>query len=70
VVAVRQVAEGLFTMQAGAREYGVGLRHMRRTVRRYEQAQEEERDAVVIHGLRGRPSNRRLPEELRASGVG
>jgi hypothetical protein len=56
-------------MQAGARKYGVGLRHMRRMVRRYEQAQEEERDAVVIHGLRGRPSNRRLPEELRAAAL-
>jgi hypothetical protein len=42
LVAVRQVAEGLLTMQAGARKYGVGLRHMRRRVRRYEQAQEEE----------------------------
>lgn len=69
MVAVRQVAEGLLTMEAGARKYGVGIRHMRRVVRRYEQAQEEERDAVVIHGLRGRPSNRRLPEELRAAAL-
>jgi hypothetical protein len=69
LVAVRQVAEGLLTMQAGARRYGVGLRHMRRMVRRYEQGQEEERDAVVIHGLRGRPSNRRLPDELRAAAL-
>lgn len=55
LVAVRQVVEGHLTMEAGARKYGVGLRHMRRIVRRYEQAQEEERDAVVMHGLRGRP---------------
>jgi hypothetical protein len=34
LVAVRQVAEGLLTMEAGARKYGVGLRHMRRVVRR------------------------------------
>jgi hypothetical protein len=69
LVAVRQVAEGLLTMEAGARKYRVGLRHMRRVVRRYEQAQEEGRDGVVIHGLRGRPSNRRLPEELRAAAL-
>lgn len=69
LVAVRQVVEGLLTMEAGARKYGVGLRHMRRMVRRYEQAQGEERDRVVIHGLRDRPSNRRLPEELRAAAL-
>lgn len=69
LVAVRQVAEGLQTMEAGARKYGVGLRHMRRVVRRYERAQEEERGGVVIHGLRGRPSNRRLPEALRTAAL-
>jgi hypothetical protein len=69
LVAVRQVAEGLVTMEAGARKYGVGLRHMRRVVRRYEEAQEEEKDRVVIHGLRGHPSNRRLPEALRTAAL-
>jgi len=69
LVAVRQVAEGVLTMGAGARKYGVGLRHMRRVVRRYEEVAKEEKDRVVIHGLRGRPSNGRLPEALRAAAL-
>jgi hypothetical protein len=69
LVAVRQVVEGLLTMEAGARKYGVGLRHMRRVVRRYERAPEEEKDRVVIHGLRDVPSNRRLPEALRTAAL-
>jgi hypothetical protein len=69
LVAVRQVAEGLLTMETGARKYGVGLRHMRRVVRRYERAPEEVKDRVVIHGLRGVPSNRRLPEAVRAAAL-
>jgi hypothetical protein len=69
LVAVRQVAEGLLTMEPGARKYGVELRHMRRTVRRYEEASEDAKDSVVIHGLRRLPSNRRLPEALRAAAL-
>jgi transposase len=63
---VRQVAEGLWTVAEGARRYGVGIRQMRRVMRRFER----HGDAVVVHGLRGRPSNRRLPAELRAAALG
>lgn len=61
LVIVHQVTEGLLTMEEAARRYGVGLRHMRRVMRRFER----EGDRYVIHGLRDRPSNRSLPTELR-----
>ena len=61
LVIVNQVAEGLLTMEEAARRYGVGLRHMRRVMRRFER----EGDPYVVHGLRDRPSNRSLPLELR-----
>lgn len=61
LVVVRQVAEGELTVVEGARRLRLGIRQMRRQVRAYEQ----EGDLSVIHGLRERPSNRRLCEALR-----
>lgn len=66
IVVLHQVHEGLLTMAEGARRYGVELRHMRRMMRRFE----TEGDGVVVHGLRDRPSNRRLPAELHARALG
>lgn len=66
IVVLHQVDEGLLTMAEGARRYGVGLRHMRRVMRRFE----KEGDGVVVHGLRERPSNRRLSDELRGRALG
>lgn len=62
---VHQVAEGLLTMEGAARRYGVGQRHMRRVMRRFER----EGDRYVVHGLRGRRSNRSLPAELQEKAV-
>lgn len=61
LVVMRQVASGELKVAEGARRLMLGTRHMRRLVRRFER----EGDAAVVHGLRGRPSNRRLDEELR-----
>jgi hypothetical protein len=61
LVVVRQVAAKELTVAAGAGRVGLGIRQMRRLVRRFEQ----EGDTAVVHGLRGRPSNRRLSEALR-----
>ena len=58
---LRQVDEGTLTAAAGAARIGVTPRHFRRLRRRFE----AEGDAAVIHGLRGRRSNRALPRELR-----
>lgn len=65
LVVVRQVASGVLTGAEGARRLGLSARQMRRMMRGYE----AEGDGVVIHGLRGRPSNRRLDEEIRRRAV-
>ena len=58
---LRQVKEGVLSVAAGAARIGVTRRHFRRLRRKFE----AEGDAAVIHGLRGRRSNRALPRELR-----
>lgn len=62
LVILRQMAERTLTVAEGARRLRMGLRHARRLLRRFE----EEGDGGVIHRGRGRPSNRRLPDPLRA----
>ena len=61
LVHLRLVHAGQLSVAEGARRAGVGRRHFRRLVRRFE----AEGDAVVVHGLRNRASNRRLNERLR-----
>ena len=58
---LRQVSEGVLATAAGAVRLGVTTRHFRRLRRRFD----AEGDAAVVHGLRGRRSNRALPQELR-----
>jgi transposase len=65
LVVVRQVAGGQLKVADGARRLGMGQRHLRRLVRRYE----AEGDAAMSHGLRGRPSNRRLNASMRAKAL-
>ncbi len=59
--ALQRVQRGEQTVVAAAALMGVSLRQARRLWKRY-QAQGA---AGLVHGLRNRPSNRRLPEELR-----
>lgn len=61
LVPLRLVHAGELSVCEGARRAGVGRRHFRRLLRRFEAGG----DAVVVHGLRGRASNRRLPDPLR-----
>jgi len=61
LVVLHQVRQKQLTLSEGARRCGVGRRHFRRLLRRFER----EGDGVVVHGLRGRPSNRRLDGVLR-----
>ena len=58
---LRQVKEGVLSVAVGAARLGVTRRHFRRLRRKFE----AEGDAAVVHGLRGRRSNRALPRAFR-----
>ena len=57
---LRQVDEGVLSAAEGAQRMGVTVRHFRRLRRAFE----SEGDAAVVHGLRGRRSNRAHPTEV------
>ena len=65
LVVLHQVSDGLISVTAGAKRVRVVVRHFRRMLRRFE----EEGDASVIHRGRDQPSNRRLPEAVRAAAL-
>jgi hypothetical protein len=65
VVVLHQVSEDQISLSEGARRMGLGVRQMRRVVRRFEAAG----DASVIHGLRGRRSNSALEACVRESAL-
>jgi hypothetical protein len=58
---MKPVREGKRTVAEAARLLQLGVRQARRILRRMDQ----EGDAAVVHGLRGRPSNRRKKDDLR-----
>jgi len=62
---LRQVREGRMTQREAAERMGVTERWVRELVRRYG----EVGDRVVVHGLRGRASNRRIGAEVRREAV-
>lgn len=57
---LKRVAAGAITQREAAAKMGVTARWVRTLARRMG----EEGDAVVVHGLRGRPSNRKLSAKL------
>lgn len=59
---LHQVKQGLVSACRGADLIGVSARHFRRLRRAWEKVG----DAAVVHGLRGQPSNRAKPAEVRA----
>ena len=61
LVALKKAKERLITQAQAAEEMGVSERHVRRLLKRMR----KQADRVVIHGLRGKPSNRRLKAETR-----
>jgi len=65
LVVLHQVQQGQLSAAEGARRAGLGVRQFRRVVRRFER----EGDDVVVHALRGRQSNRRLPEQVREAAL-
>lgn len=61
LVILHQVTQTQLSVSSGARRAGLSVRQFRRLLRRFE----AEGDGAVVHGLRGRISNRRLPAETR-----
>jgi hypothetical protein len=61
LVILHQVGQDQISVCEGARRMRLGVRQFRRLLRGFE----AEGDGVVVHGLRGCPSNRRLGAELR-----
>jgi len=62
---LKRAKEGSISQREAAERMGVSDRWVRKLVKRMIQ----QGDAVVVHGLRGRPSNRRLPAETQRQAV-
>ncbi|HCE00788.1 MAG TPA: transcriptional regulator, partial [Armatimonadetes bacterium] len=62
---LKQMREGAITQRQAAEWMEVSERWVRELVRRYERVG----DGVVVHGLRGRASNRRIEEAKREAAV-
>lgn len=62
---LKQARERKITQRQAAERMGVSERWVRELLRRMKQ----EGDRVVVHGLRGRPSNRKIPELTRRKAV-
>ncbi len=60
-----QVAEGRMTVAAAGRQLGLSERQVRRVWKQYR----EQGDAGLVHGLRGRPGNRRTKAAVRAGAL-
>src|ERR1700680_1369292 len=56
---LKRATEGSITQREAARKIGISDRWVRTLLKRMS----KQGDAVVVHGLRGRPSNRKLPDE-------
>jgi len=59
---LKRVRDGVITQRRAAAKMGITDRWVRTLLARME----EKGDAVVVHGLRGQPSNRRIDEETHA----
>jgi len=56
---LKRAKEGRMTQREAAAKMGVSARWVRKLLKRMQQ----QGDGVVVHGLRGRPSNRKLPAQ-------
>jgi transposase len=65
LVTLSKAKKRLITRAEAATELGVSVRHVKRLLK----ALKERGDAAVIHGLRGRPSPRRLPETTKQEAI-
>jgi len=65
LVALRKAKKKLITQHEAAEELGISVRHVRRLL----YALKKHGDRAVVHGLRGRPSNRRIEEKVQREAV-
>jgi hypothetical protein len=65
LVTLRKVKKGLITQRQGAEDLELSVRQVKRLV----YALKKRGDKAVIHGLRGRPSNRRIEESIEKEAV-
>src|SRR5437763_15903310 len=65
LVTLRKVKRRVITQAEAAAELGVSVRHVKRLVK----AMKKRGDKAVIHGLRGRPSPRRLPDAPKQAAI-
>ena len=63
---LKRAKEGSITQREAAEKMGVSDRWVRKLLKRMT----KQGDAVVVHGLRGRPSNRKLPAETQTTSAG
>ena len=62
---IRQVMEQRLTQVQAGTLVGLTARHVRRLIQRVEQ----EGDQGLVHRGRGKPSNRRIPEKVKAKAL-
>jgi hypothetical protein len=65
LVTLRKANERLITQAEAAVELGISVRHVKRLLK----ALNKRGDKAVVHGLRGRPSARRLPEATKQEAI-
>jgi transposase InsO family protein len=65
LVALKKAKKKLITQREAAEELGITVRHVKRLL----YALKKHGDRAVVHGLRGRASNRRIEEEIREEAV-
>src|SRR5574338_1236207 len=65
LVALNKAEKKLITQRQAAVEVGVSERQFRRLLKRYR----KDGDQAVVHGLRGRPSNRRRDDDTKEEAI-
>jgi transposase len=65
LVALKKAKKKVITQREAAEELGLSVRHVKRLL----YALKKHGDKAVVHGLRGRPSNRRIAEKIEKQAV-
>src|ERR1043166_2114605 len=65
LVTLKKAKKKLITQREAAEELGLSVRHVKRLIK----ALKEQGDKAVVHGLRGKPSNRKIEEKIEREAV-